>query len=261
MSTKNKGIARNAPARPHRSSKLDDVRLYFKKWKKKSNTLDIDVEEDFMKAVQIAMARKSQQQKDMTQIGGQDIFKDILSKSAGLGPWAAFIAGLAISDDLVRASGEMTPSQQKEWDRTIRRQMRRKSFDDKDLLRKLKTFMKDSNDTYVRRTPVRNGVKLEKKLSIPPFQGAQWDPSIHRWVKQGEIGNSVINRGGKKRVRGTGAGVHSRSVGGHGKGGLRATRRPIQQRKKQSPAKRVKHSPAVTKFLAATKKKKKKQSK
>jgi len=213
-------------------------------------------EKDFNKAVQIAMARKSQQQKDMTQIGGQDILKDAIRKAPKLGPWAAFIAGLAISDDLVRAAGEMTPNQQREWERTIRRQMRRKSLD-KDLLSALKTYMKDDNDTYVRRTPVKNGVKLEKKLTVPPFQGAQWDPSIHRWVKGGEVGNSVVNRGGKKRIRGTGAGAHQRSVGGHGKGGARVSRKPIQQRKKTAPAKGVRRSAAVAKFVTAVKRKKK----
>ena len=65
---------------------------------------------DFNKAVQIAMARKSQQQKDMTKIGGQDILKNAIRKAPKLGPWAAFIAGLAMSDDLVRAAGNMTPN-------------------------------------------------------------------------------------------------------------------------------------------------------
>jgi len=221
-----------------------------------SKSLDGKIIDDFDRAVQIAMARKSQQQKDMTKIGGQDILKDAIRKAPKLGPWAAFIAGLGMSDELVRASGEMTPSQQREWERTIRRQMRRKSLD-KDLLSSLKTYMKDNNDTYVRRTPVKNGVKLEKKLAVPPFQGAQWDPAIHRWVKGGEVGNSVVNRGGKKRIRATGAGAHQRSVGGHGKGGLRVSRRPIQQRRKQKPAKGVKRSSAVARFVAAVKRKKK----
>ncbi len=214
---------------------------------------DNQKEKDFNKAVQIAMARKSQQQKDMTKIGGQDILKNAIRKAPKLGPWAAFIAGLAMSDDLVRAAGNMTPNQQREWERTIRRQMRRKSLD-KDLLSSLKTYMKDNNDTYVRRTPVKNGVKLEKKLAVPPFQGAQWDPSIHRWVKGGEVGNSVVNRGGKKRIRATGAGAHQRSVGGHGKGGARVSRKPIQARKKQ---KTIKRSSAVARFVAAVKRKKK----
>jgi len=220
-----------------------------------SKSLDGKIIDDFDRAVQIAMARKSQQQKDMTKIGGQDILKDAIRKGPKLGPWAAFIAGLAISDDLVRAAGNMTPNQQREWERTIRRQMRRKSLD-KDLLSSLKTYMKDKNDTYIRRTPVKNGVKLEKKLSVPPFQGAQWDPTIHRWVKGGEVGNSVVNRGGKKRIRATGAGAHSRSVGGHGKGLQRISRRPIQRRKDEASG--GPKSSAVRRFLATVERSKKK---
>jgi len=215
-------------------------------------------EEDFNKAVRVQMAQKAKEQREMTQVGGQDILKDAVRKSPSLGKWAAFIAGLAISPDLAREAENMTPTQRREWERTVSRQM--KKTKNKDILRSLKMYMKDNNDTYVRKTPVKNGVKLEKKLAVPPFQGAQWDPTIHRWVKGGEVGNSVVNRGGKKRIRGTGAGAHSRSVGGHGKGGERVSKRPIQRRKKDVPS-GVKRSSAVQRFLSTVQRTKKKFAK
>ena len=252
MDNKNKGIARGASARPPQKDGVGDVRLYFEK--KYADTS----EDDFNKAIKAQMAQKSKEQKEMTKVGGNSILKEIINKSPKLGKWAAFIAGLAISDDLVRASENMTPSQRREWERTVSRQM--KKTKNKDILDSLKTYMKDDNDTYTRRTPVKNGVKLEKKLAVPPFQGAQWDPTVHRWVKGGEVGNSVVNRGGKKRFRGTGAGAHQRSVGGHGKGGERISKRPIARRKKDTPS-GVKRSPAVSKFLRTVARTKKKFSK
>ena len=80
----------------------------------------------------------------------------------------------------------------------------------------------DASDTYVRRTPVENGVNLMKDpMSLPPFAGARFDPSSHRWVKPENVGQTYAARGGKKRIRGSGTGVHERSVSGHGKGRIR----------------------------------------
>ena len=75
-------------------------------------------------------------------------------------------------------------------------------------MNKMQSFFnaKDSTDTYVRKTPVSNAVKadsvdLQKVLSIPPFQGARFDPVSHRWTKPENVGNTVHNRKGKKRIR------------------------------------------------------------
>ena len=55
----------------------------------------------------------------------------------------------------------------------------------------------------------------------PPRAGEVWDAVKHRWVKPENIGHSVSEVQGKKRIRGTGAGVHERSVAGHGSGKAR----------------------------------------
>ena len=113
--------------------------------------------------------------------------------------------------------------------RQIQRAMRRrgKNLNKNNSLQKLKTFFqKDGNDTYIKRTPEKNAVNLsedilQKLASFPPFQGARFDPSSHRWVKPETYGQAYHVRGGKKRIRGTGTGVHERSISGHGKGRIR----------------------------------------
>jgi hypothetical protein len=100
--------------------------------------------------------------------------------------------------------------------------MRRKSADgNTDAMAQLKTFY-DESDTYVRRAPVANGVNVQKEHSMsPPRAGEVWDAVKHRWVKPENVGHSVSEVQGKKRIRGTGTGVHERSVGGHGSGKVR----------------------------------------
>ena len=87
-------------------------------------------------------------------------------------------------------------------------------------------FKKDTNSTYVRKTPVPNAVQadeleLQKVQGIPPFAGARFDPAAHRWVKPENLGATYAARGGKKRFRASGTGAHERSVSGHGKGRIR----------------------------------------
>lgn len=142
-------------------------------------------------------------------------------------------AGWAFSGDVGKV-GQPTDAQAREWERTlsaaerraveraVRSKMRRKSEDiSNDALTQLKTFYDDS-DTYVRRTPTKNGVSVQKDHSMsPPRAGEVWDAVKHRWVKPENIGHSVTEVQGKKRIRGTGAGVHERSVAGHGSGKAR----------------------------------------
>jgi len=147
-------------------------------------------------------------------------------------------AGWAMSDSVVEAGGgsprgRMSDTQAREWERTLsaaerraeeramRSRMRRKSTDSTDAMAQLKTFYDDS-DTYVRRSPVANGVNVQKEHSMsPPRAGEVWDAVKHRWVKPENVGHSVSEVQGKKRIRGTGTGVHERSVGGHGSGKVR----------------------------------------
>ena len=68
--------------------------------------------------------------------------------------------------------------------------------------------------------PVKNAVQantfLEKVMSVPPFAGARFDPTSHRWVKPENFGQTYQARGGRKRIRGSGVGARERSVSGHG---------------------------------------------
>ena len=135
--------------------------------------------------------------------------------------------------DAYRQVSEPTPAQQREFERQIQQAMRKKNknLSKAQALQKLQVFFStqtDNNDTYVRRKPLDNAVtqpdaeaELLKILGAPPFAGARFDPSSHRWVKPENMGNTYMARGGKKRVRGTGTGVHERSISGHGKGRIR----------------------------------------
>ena len=131
--------------------------------------------------------------------------------------------------------GEMTPAQQRQWERTLQNQMRRKNIDiDKAAFKQLQNFYKDKSDTYTRRKPAKNGVKVEKILTSPPFQGAEFDPVSHRWKKPGEVaaktGQVNVGTGGKRRIRGAGTGAAQRSVGGHARGIRREERRGVTAR-------------------------------
>jgi len=144
-------------------------------------------------------------------------------------PTIAALAGWWFGGDIARGLGTATPAQQREFERQIQQAMRKKGrrLRKEDALEKMQQFFstKDNADTYVRKTPLKNAVMadtfLEKVLAIPPFAGARFDPSSHRWVKPENLGQTVRARGGKKRVRATGTGAGERSVSGHGKGRIR----------------------------------------
>ena len=152
-------------------------------------------------------------------------------------------AGWAFSADVGRA-GEMTPEQAREWERTLsaadrrkmerslRSRMRRKGIDktlDKSAFEALKASYNDSSDEYIKRSPEKNDFLVSKdRMSLPPRQGLMWDAIKHRWTKPENVGHTVSEIQGKKRFRGTGTGVHERSVSGHGHGkarGVEAGRR------------------------------------
>jgi len=134
---------------------------------------------------------------------------------------AAFGAGWAMSDTFTEAPrGQMTPSQQRDWERLIRSAMRRKKDLHKDAIDGLRSYYKDSSDTYVKRMPIDNSLALSKEHApIPPRQGLVWDEQKHHWTRQEHVGHTVAEVQGKKRVRGTGTGVHERTRAGGGAGG------------------------------------------
>jgi len=178
----------------------------------------------FMQAVRKAMGKHSEQYKD---IGKPQFLKKAQPLQKVSNQLAAFLAGLAI--DSFDNVGQMTPSQQREWERMVNRQMKRKSLKDGVSMEDLQKHWSDSSDTYFRRVPVTNGVRadeifLDKKLSSPPRPGEIWNPVSHRWTKDGNLGKVNVGSGGKKRLRAgsSAAGAHQRSVGGlSGKGRTR----------------------------------------
>ena len=181
----------------------------------------------FMQAVKKAMGIHHEQYKDV----GKPQFLNKATKSEPIQKinprLAAFLAGLAISDQFTDSPrGRMTPSQQREWERSLNSQMKRKSLKDGVSMGDLQKHWSDASDTYVRKIPVSKGVIaddtfLDKKLASPPRPGEIWNPQSKRWTKAGNLGKVNVGSGGKKRLRaGSGAtGAHQKTTGGlSGKG-------------------------------------------
>ena len=155
--------------------------------------------------------------------------KSIQKLSPAIAALAGWFFGGSIQD-ITRGMSQATPAQQREFERQIQQSMRSKGrkLTKESAMEKMQTFFQnDENDTYVRKTPVQNAVQgeddiLQKIVSFPPFAGAKFDPTAHRWVQPKNYAQTYAARGGKKRVRGTGTGVGERSVSGHGKGRIRA---------------------------------------
>jgi hypothetical protein len=157
--------------------------------------------------------------------------------SPGLAGLMAAAAGWALSDSMVEAGGgsprgNMTPQQLREWERTVRRTMRKKDMSlDKESWESLQKTYYDDADLYFRRVPVPNAVDISKDHApVPPRQGLQWDELKKKWVSSDHLGKSVIEVQGKKRIRGSGTGVHEHSLhagraGGKGEGSGEAGRR------------------------------------
>jgi len=146
--------------------------------------------------------------------------------SPGLAGLMAAAAGWAMSDDIVRSGGgsprgDMTPQQVRDWERTVRRTMRKKDVSlDKSTWKKLQKTYYDNSDLYFRRVPVQNAVAISKDHApIPPRQGLQWDELKKKWVSPDHLGRSASELQGKKRIRGSGTGVHEHALHVGGAGG------------------------------------------
>ena len=122
-----------------------------------------------------------------------------------------------LSDTLVETPrGQMTPQQQREWERLIERAMKRQDA-------RLKKDIRYSNDN----TAVQKG---DPRLQVPPKAGLVFDPAKHRWAKPDSVGKTVSEVQGKKRIRGSGTGAESKRlavgrVGGKGEGSAEAGRK------------------------------------
>ena len=155
--------------------------------------------------------------------------------SPGLARLMGAAAGWALSDSIVEAGGgsprgQMSPAQQREWERLVRNSMRRGRGLTKEHMDNLRGHWNDLSDTYVRRVPINNSLNVRKEvilskdhLPIPPRQGLMFDPVKHRWTSPDKLGKTVTEVQGKKRIRGSGTGVHEHSlkagrIGGKGVG-------------------------------------------
>ena len=145
-----------------------------------------------------------------------------------LDPAAAALAGWWLGGEIAEyANRNPTAAQQREFERQIQQSMRRRGrrLRKESAIEKMQQFfsIQDSADTYVRKTPVKNGVKVEpildllqKRQPFPPRAGMKWDEGIHHWVKIDRQPGRLVEH---RRFR-TKYGKGSRSqVGGHGKGG------------------------------------------
>ena len=76
-------------------------------------------------------------------------------------------------------SGSMTPAQQAQWERTIEEALKRKQR---------RQFRKSI-------TPIS-----KEHSAVPPRQGLMWDPVKKRWTRPENVGHTVVEVQGRKRL-------------------------------------------------------------
>jgi hypothetical protein len=157
---------------------------------------------------------------------GKDSEKAIMNMQKGVSPALARLlsaaAGWALSADT--ASHEVPPHMAQEWERTQNREEKRKLQEE--MIRKLKGLRKSDDGTFLDDL----AMLYKDHAPVPPRMGLMWDAVKHRWTRPEKLGRTVWEVQGKKRMRGSGTGVHERSVsrkgaGGKGAGSMEAGRR------------------------------------
>jgi len=95
----------------------------------------------------------------------------------------------------------MTVEQRREWDRAVDAAMRKRTL---------------KKDVYSILQKTEKG-----HAPVPPRQGLVWDAAKSRWTNPDNVGKTVTEVQGRKRIRGTGTGVHEHALasGAGGKGG------------------------------------------
>ena len=182
---------------------------------------------------------------------GVDIQKKLSPAMSALAGW--WLGGEI--QGIISGNSAPTPAQQREFERQVQRQMRRGMKKENSSLADLLTFYSDSNDTYIKRTPVNNGLAIEKEssyiktgsgqhLSIPPRPGEVYNAQTHRWQKRENMGQVYQSSGGQKRHRSLATGASgSKSVSGHGKGQVRETyagRKGVERGERLEPGHKAK---------------------
>ena len=125
-------------------------------------------------------------------------------------------AGWALSADT--ATRGVPPEMAAEWERAQSREDKKKLQEE--MVRKLKGIRKSDDGPFL---------ELDH-APVPPRMGLMWDAVKHRWTRPEKMGRTVWEVQGKKRLRGSGTGVHertraSRGAGGKGQGSMEAGRR------------------------------------
>jgi hypothetical protein len=159
---------------------------------------------------------------------GKSLVKDnsLEKVSPGLERLLAFGAGWALSGDVVNR--DVPADLVREWERAVNRQ----ASDDerKKIERKIKSRLRKAEDTPQAFNSLTEFWLQKDHAPVPPRIGLMWDAVKHRWTRPERIGRTVWELSGHKRIRGTGTGVHERSVkvggiGGRGAGSATAGRR------------------------------------
>ena len=152
--------------------------------------------------------------------------KAIMNMQKGVSPALARLlsaaAGWALSADT--ASHEVPPQMAQEWERAQSREEKRKLQEE--MVRKLKGLRKSDDGNFLDDL----AMLYKDHAPVPPRMGLMWDAVKHRWTRPEKLGRTVWEVQGKRRMRGSGTGVHERSIarrgpGGKGAGSMEAGRR------------------------------------
>ena len=164
--------------------------------------------------------KEKQSQRKDKENGDDDEEKAIIQNMQKMSPALANLlsaaAGWALSADT--ASRSVPPEMAAEWERAHSREDKKKLQEE--MVRKLKGMRKSDDGPFL---------ELDH-APVPPRMGLMWDAVKHRWTRPEKVGRTVWEVQGKKRVRGSGTGVHERSrstkgTGGKGQGSMEAGRR------------------------------------
>lgn len=147
---------------------------------------------------------------------------DIEKVSDHLATLMSAAAGWALSGDVTRGRQDHLD---REWERHHKERSERERREEERRERRRRRMRK--SDSF----EVLENFFMKDHAPVPPRQGLMWDPVKHRWTRPEHVGKTVTEVQGSKRFRGTGTGVHERSVGGHGTG---ATRRLQEGRRFRS---------------------------
>mgnify|MGYP003647657210 CR=1 FL=1 len=133
-------------------------------------------------------------------------------------------AGWALSADL--ASKGIPPEMAREWERAISREDKKRLQEE--MMRRLKSSVRKSEGSENLMAELQ--MLYKDHAPVPPRYGLMWDAVKHRWTRPEKVGRTVWEVQGKKRLRGSGTGVHERSLarrgaGGKGTGSMEAGRR------------------------------------